>query len=99
MKLVPKSIPKSLSPSLKACKPTRISFDSFKTKLNEYLNVIDHKESEENLKTHLIHLLKSIYGDHHLIEQQERIDFVIRIGGKKTPAGVLVESKRRQLYT
>lgn len=96
MKLVPKSIPQSLTPSLKAFKPTRISIDNFKSKLNEYLDVIDHKEFEENLKTHLIHLLKSIYGDQHLIEQQERIDFVIRIGGKKTPAGVLVESKRRR---
>jgi adenine-specific DNA-methyltransferase len=40
-------------------------------------------------------LLRSLYGQQHLIEQQERIDFVIRIGGKKSPAGVLVESKRR----
>lgn len=95
MKLITKTIPKSLSPSLKAFKPTRISFDHFKTKLKEYLDVIDHKESEENLKTHLMKLLQSLYGQQHLIEQQERIDFVIRIGGKKSPAGVLVESKRR----
>jgi adenine-specific DNA-methyltransferase len=95
MKLITKTIPKSLSPSLKAFKPSRISFDHFKTKLKEYLDVIDHKESEENLKTHLMKLLQSLYGQQHLIEQQERIDFVIRIGGKKSPAGVLVESKRR----
>ena len=90
-----KDIPRSLSPSLKAFKPTRISFDRFKSKLKEYLDVIDHNESEENLKTHLMKLLQSLYGQQHLIEQQERIDFVIRIGGKKSPAGVLVESKRR----
>jgi adenine-specific DNA-methyltransferase len=94
MKLITKFIPESLSPSLKAFKPTRIAFDQFKFKLNEYIGVIDHKESEENLKTHLMHLLKSVYGQPHLIEQQERIDFVIRVGGKKSPAAVLVESKR-----
>jgi adenine-specific DNA-methyltransferase len=94
MKLITKSIPESLSPSLKAFKPTRIAFDQFKFKLNEYIGVIDHKESEENLKTHLMHLLKSVYVQTHLIEQQERIDFVIRVGNKKSPAAVLVESKR-----
>ena len=95
MKLVTKTIPKSLSPSMKAFKPPRFAVDQFKAKLNEYLSVIDHNESEENLKTHLMQLLKSLYGQQHLIEQQERIDFVIRTGGKKSPAGVLVESKRR----
>ncbi len=80
---------------MKAFKPPRFAVDKFKAKLNEYLSVIDHNESEENLKTHLMQLLKSLYGQQHLIEQQERIDFVIRTGGKKSPAGVLVESKRR----
>lgn len=93
--LTTRGISRSLSPSLKAFKPSRVSFDQFKSKLTEYLGVIDHNESEENLKTHLMQLLKSLYGQQHLIEQQERIDFVIRTGGKKSPAGVLVESKRR----
>ena len=90
-----KDISRSLSPSLKAFKPPRSSFDQFKSRFKEYIEVIDHNESEENLKTHLMQLLRSLYGQQHLIEQQERIDFVIRIGGKKSPAGVLVESKRR----
>ncbi len=95
MKLVTKSIPKSLNPSLKAFKPTRVAVNQFKSKLKEYLDVIDHNESEENLKTHLMQLLKSLYGQQHLIEQQGQIDFVIRVGGKTSRAGVLVESKRR----
>jgi uncharacterized membrane protein len=95
MKLTTRTILKSLSPSIKAFKPTRIAFNHFKAKLSEYLSVIDHNESEENLKTHLMQFLKSLYGQQHLIEQQDRIDFVIRTGGKKSPAGVLVESKRR----
>jgi adenine-specific DNA-methyltransferase len=99
MKMIIKTISKSLSPSLKAYKPTRTSFDHFKTKLKEYLDVIDHKESEENLKTHLMKLLHSLYGQQHLIEQQGQIDFVIRIGGKSSRAGVLVESKRRSNKT
>jgi hypothetical protein len=38
--------------------------------------------------------LKPSFSPHHLIEQQERIDFVIRIAGKNSPAAVLVEAKR-----
>lgn len=94
MKLLIRSIQDSLTPSLKAFKPTRDSIDDFGEKLKAYLGVIDHQESEENLKTHLMQLLKALYGSQHLIEQQERIDFVIRVGGKTTPAGVLVESKK-----
>jgi adenine-specific DNA-methyltransferase len=95
VKITVKSISQSLSPSLKAFKPTRTALTGFSAKLKEYLEVIDHNESEENLKTHFMQLLRSLYGSNHLIEQQERIDFVIRTGGKKSPAGVLVESKRR----
>ncbi len=94
MKLVLKSIAKSLSPSLKAHKPSRVLFDQFKSGFAQYLDVIDHEESEENLKTHLMTFLKKLYGKEHLIEQKEQIDFVIRTAGKKSPAGVLFEHKR-----
>lgn len=99
MKINLRNISDTLSPSLKVFKPARTDFDRFKTSLATYLGNIDHAESEENLKTHLMHMLKSLYGQNHLIEQQEKIDFVIRIGGKTSPAGVLVESKRQSNKT
>lgn len=94
MKLLTCGISDTLSPSLKAFKPTRIEINKFKANLSKYVGDLDPKESEENLKTHLMHLLKSLYEPHHLIEQQKNIDFVIRTAGKHSPAGVLVESKR-----
>jgi hypothetical protein len=94
MNLNIRKISDALSPSLKAFKPARKDFDLFKAGFIKYIGNIDHNESEENLKTHLMQMMVSLYGQEHLIEQQERIDFVIRLGGKKSPAGVLVESKR-----
>ncbi|MEH6758312.1 MAG: Eco57I restriction-modification methylase domain-containing protein [Parasphingorhabdus sp.] len=94
MKLVLKSIAKSLTPSLKAHKPSRVVFDQFKSGFAQYLDVINHEESEENLKTHLMTFLGKLYGKEHLIEQMEQVDFVIRTGGKTSPAGVLFEHKR-----
>ena len=95
MQLVLNSISKSLSPALKAYKPPRTLFNQFKSGFTQYLDVVDHEESEENLKTHLMTLLGKLYGQEHLIEQMERVDFVVRIDNKKSsPAGVLFEHKR-----
>jgi hypothetical protein len=95
MKLKIVSLLDSLSASTKALKPKRNDFERFKSGLQTYLGRIDGSESEENLKTHLMDLLKPIFAPKYLIEQQERIDFVIRSGGKSSPAAVLVEAKRR----
>ncbi len=92
--LINNNINKSLSPSYRLLKPKRNEIDSFKQYLAVYFSVINSLESEENLKTHLMDFLKKQYGRQHLIEQQERIDFVIRNGDKSTNAGVLVESKK-----
>lgn len=94
MKLTTQKIKKSLSPAYRLLKPKRDEMEHFKRSMQSYLKVINSAESEENLKTHLMDFLKKLYGKEHLIEQQERIDFVIRTGGKGTNAGVLFESKK-----
>lgn len=94
MRLRIRTISESLSPSLKSHRPSKPAFDQFVANLGQYFADIDSSESEENLKTHFISLLKPVYGSAHTIEQYGDIDFVIRTGGKSTPAGVLFESKR-----
>lgn len=94
MQLIQQKINKSLSPAYRAFKPKRDAIDSFKQALERYLKVIDSAEHEENLKTHLMDLLKSQFGNSHLIEQQEHIDLVIRTGEQGSNAGVLCEFKR-----
>lgn len=95
MKLSTKTIAKSLSPSLKAFRPAKDDVDRFVSDLLKYFERIDSSESEENLKTHLMDLFKSSYSPAHLVEQQARIDFVIRTGGKNTSAAILFEAKRQ----
>ena len=94
MELKTKSISKSLPPALKAFRPTKSDVDEFVADLLHYFNHIDSKETEENLKTHLMDFLKPAYAPSHTIEQYGDIDFVIRTGGKDTPAAVLFEAKR-----
>ena len=94
MKLKLQTITQALSPSLKAHRPERNDFENFAKKFDHYSNNLDKSESEENLKTHLMDLLKSIYGSEYLVEQQQRIDFVVRTGNKSCNAGVLFETKR-----
>lgn len=94
MKLKILSISQKLSPSLKAHKPTRADVDNFAKCLQDYLDHIDSKETEENLKTHFMGLLKPTYQPFHTIEQYGDIDFVIRTAGKGSPAAVLFEAKR-----
>ena len=94
MKLAIQSISKKLSPRLKAHKPERADVDQFAQNLRTYLDHIDSKETEENLKTHFMGLLKPTYQPSHTIEQYGDIDFVIRTGGKGSPAAVLFEAKR-----
>lgn len=94
MKLAIQSISKKLSPRLKAHKPTRADVDNFAQDLKSYLEHIDSKETEENLKTHLMALLKPTYQPSQTVEQYGDIDFVIRTGGKGSRAAVLFEVKR-----
>lgn len=94
MKLKLQTITQALSPSLKAHRPERNDYENFAKKFEYYSSNLDKSESEENLKTHLMDLLKSVYGSEYLVEQQQRIDFVIRTGNKSCNAGVLFETKR-----
>ena len=94
MKIALVSLNASLTPAMKALKPKREDFERFTKSFKTYRGRIDGTESEENLKTHLMDLLKPSFSPYHLIEQQERIDFVIRTAGKNSPAAVLVEAKR-----
>lgn len=94
MKLVTRTISEKLSPALKAHRPARSDVEQFARDLKSYLDHIDSKETEENLKTHLMGLLKPTYQPSHTIEQYGDIDFVIRTGGRGSPAVVLFEAKR-----
>ena len=94
MKLITKTISRGLRPALKAFRPAKPDVECFISDLDKYLGHIDSKESEENLKTHLMALLKSTHAPAHIIEQYGDIDFVIRTGGKGTPPTVLFEAKR-----
>ena len=94
MKLVIQDISDKLSPALKAFRPARADVEQLGQDLKNYLEHIDSKETEENLKTHLMGLLKPTYKATNTIEQQGAIDFIIRSGGKGTPAAVLFETKR-----
>lgn len=94
MKLVKQTISEKLSPALKAHRPARADVEQFSRDLGSYLDHIDSKETEENLKTHLMGLLKPTYQPSYTIEQFGDIDFVIRTGGKGSPAAVLFEAKR-----
>jgi len=80
-------------PTLRAHRPEAAKYDKFYRNLKEYRERITEGASEENLKFHIMALLKGLYPD-QLIEQQGSIDFVIRVGKTSTPAGVLVETKR-----
>lgn len=96
MELRIRPIAAALSPAVKALRPSRDDFSRFSTALNRYLSRIDEKESEENHKTHLIDVFKAIYPVDVVIEQHERIDCVIRGGGKETPPVVLIETKTQR---
>ena len=91
MKISTKTVSKSLPLSLKAYRPAKTDVDQFSGALGAYLTHIDSKESEENLKTHLMGLLKPMYEPSNVIEQFGDIDFVIRSGGTGTSAAVLFE--------
>lgn len=93
MKLKTRSAANSLPPAVKSLRPSREAFDGFTAALLAYHSRINHIESEENHKTHLMDVFKAIYPAHCLIEPHERIDFVIRAGDRTTDPVVLVETK------
>lgn len=62
-------------------KPKRPDIEVFKENLIKLLGQIDEKESEENVKIHLMDFLKDTwYKQNHLVATKSRTDFVIHTG-------------------
>lgn len=96
MKLHEISLKKSLNKAYRLVKPKRPDIEVFKENLIKLLGQIDEKESEENVKIHLMDFLKDTwYKQDHLVATKGRTDFVIHTGKEaKAPSGVLFEVKR-----
>ena len=90
------SLKKSLNKAYRLIKPKRPDIELFKSNLIKLLGQIDEKESEENVKIHLMDFLKDTwYKQDYLVATKGRTDFVIHTGKEaKTPSGVLFEVKR-----
>ncbi|GAB2542850.1 class I SAM-dependent DNA methyltransferase [Spirosoma aerophilum] len=75
---------------------TRDQIERFKTSYLKLLPLINEKESEENVKDHLMDFLKEVYyRDAHVVAPKGKTDFVIHLGkDATTQAGVLFEVKR-----
>ena len=75
---------------------TRPQLDALTTGFTQLMALINERESEENVKGHLMTFLKDVfYGKTHLIAPKGKTDFVIHLGkDAQTPAGVLFEVKR-----
>jgi adenine-specific DNA-methyltransferase len=90
------SLIETLNKAYRLVKPRREDLDAFKTKFNNLLSHINEKESEENVKGHLAHFLRSAYYEpHHLIATKERADLVIHLEkDARSAVGVLFEVKK-----
>jgi len=86
----------SLNKAYRLLKPKRNHLNIFKTNLIHLLSLIDEKESEENVKIHLMDFLKqTFYHPEYLVATKGKTDFVIHLGkDAKSPAGVLFEVKK-----
>ncbi|WP_338874932.1 TaqI-like C-terminal specificity domain-containing protein [Spirosoma sp. SC4-14] len=74
----------------------REQIEHFKAQFLKLFNHINEKESEENVKDHLMDFLKEVYyKDAHVVAPKGKTDFVIHLGkDATTQAGVLFEMKR-----
>ncbi|MBA3673366.1 MAG: Eco57I restriction-modification methylase domain-containing protein [Chitinophagaceae bacterium] len=90
------SLKKSLNKAYRLIKPKRPDIELFKSNLIKLLGQIDEKESEENVKIHLMDFLKDTwYKQEYLVATKGHTDFVIHTGKEaKAPSGVLFEVKR-----
>ena len=89
-------IKNSLNKAYRLIKPRRKDLDNFKLKLTNLLTHIDEKESEENVKIHLMDFLKNtFFHPDHLIATNGRTDFVIHTSvSAQSPVGVMFEVKK-----
>jgi tRNA1(Val) A37 N6-methylase TrmN6 len=90
------SIKQALNKAYRLIKPKRPEMELFKKNLITLLGQIDERESEENVKIHLMHFLRiTCYDPAHLLATKGKTDFVVHSGkDAATPAGVLFEVKR-----
>jgi adenine-specific DNA-methyltransferase len=86
----------SINKAYRLVKPKRIDLDGFKANLLKLISLIDIKESEENVKIHLMDFLKNtFYNPNYLIATKGKTDFVIHLGKEASSfAGVLFEVKK-----
>ncbi|GAB4040481.1 hypothetical protein GCM10028774_45250 [Spirosoma jeollabukense] len=86
----------SLEKTYRLQSATREQIELFKTHFVKLLGHINEKESEENVKDHLMDFLKEVYyKDAHVVAPKGKTDFVIHLGkDATTQAGVLFEVKR-----
>ena len=77
-------------------KPERADIEKFKSNFKLLLSHINPKESEENMKGHVMDFLKNTYyNPNYHIATKGRTDFVIHTGKDAThAAGVLFEAKK-----
>jgi adenine-specific DNA-methyltransferase len=90
------SLKQSLNDAYRLIKPERADIEKFKSNFKLLLSHINPKESEENMKGHVMDFLKNTYynPDYH-IATKGRTDFVIHTDKDAThPAGVLFEVKK-----
>jgi type II restriction/modification system DNA methylase subunit YeeA len=89
---------KTLNPAYRKQKVNRELVETFKEHFLTLLQRISTEESEENAKFHLTEFLNKVYYQgNYLLATKERADLVIHNGKSvKTPAGVLLETKRPQ---
>ncbi|WP_373511855.1 hypothetical protein [Persicitalea sp.] len=95
MLLTPTTPTKSLDPAYKL-RPEREQIERFKDRFKTLFGYIDEKESEENIKDHLMDFLKEVYyKESYVVAPKGKTDFVIHLGkDAASPAGVLFEVKR-----
>ena len=86
----------SLNKAWLKVKPLRTEIEQFKQHLVRLLSRIDEKESEENIKGHLMEFQRDTWSKPvRLVATKSRTDFVIHNGNTvDTPAMVLFEVKR-----
>jgi hypothetical protein len=90
------TVKQSLNKAYRLIKPERADIERFKANFRLLLSRINPKESEENLKGHVIDFLKNTYYTPAFhIATKGRTDFVIHTGKDTThSAGVLFEAKK-----
>lgn len=90
------SLKQALNKAYRLIKPKRSEMEAFKRNLISMLGQIDEKESEENVKIHLMNFMRdTFYHPAHLLATKGKADFVAHTGKEaNSPAGVLFEVKR-----